>query len=79
MDGLLRGHGFDTTLFDTASALLEHGKFYTAICIILDINLGAKSGLELRRRLAEKGVIAPVIYVTGNDCVANRAAALASG
>lgn len=79
MDRLLRRHGFDTTLFDTAGALLDHGKFYTAMCIILDVNLGAKSGIELRRRLAEKGVMTPVIYVTGNDCPANRAAALASG
>ncbi|SDG40460.1 Response regulator receiver domain-containing protein [Bradyrhizobium sp. Rc2d] len=79
MDRLLRGYGFDTTLFDTASALLDHGKFYTAICIILDINLGAKSGIEVRRRLAENGVMAPVIYVTGNDCPANRTAAIASG
>ncbi|RZN09822.1 response regulator [Bradyrhizobium genosp. SA-3] len=79
MDRLLRRHGFDTTLFDTAGALLDHGKFYTAICIILDINLGAKSGIDVRRRLAENGVIVPVIYVTGNDCPANRTAAIASG
>ncbi|WP_439360823.1 response regulator transcription factor [Bradyrhizobium sp. DASA03007] len=79
MDRLLRRHGFDTTLFDTAGALLDHGKFCTAICIILDINLGAKSGIDVRRRLAENGVIVPVIYVTGNDCPANRTAAIASG
>ncbi|WBL76761.1 response regulator [Bradyrhizobium xenonodulans] len=79
MDRLLRRHGFDTTLFDTAGALLDHGKFYTAICIILDINLDGRSGIEVRRILAEKGVVAPVIYVTGNDSLASRAAALASG
>lgn len=79
MDRLLRGHGFATTLFDTGSALLDHGRFHTAICIILDINLGAKSGIEVRRSLADKGIAAPVIYVTGNDSPANRAAAMASG
>ncbi|MBH5397773.1 response regulator [Bradyrhizobium sp. CNPSo 4010] len=79
MDRLLRGHGFATTLFDTGNALLDHGGFQTAICIILDIDLGTKSGIEVRRNLAEKGIAAPVIYVTGNDSPTNRAAAIASG
>ncbi|WP_256565518.1 response regulator transcription factor [Bradyrhizobium sp. CCGB20] len=79
MNRLLRGHGFDATLFDSAGALLEHGRFDNAICIVLDINLGGTSGIDVRRKLAEQGVTAPVIYITGNDSPANRAAALASG
>ena len=76
---LLRAHGFVATLFDSASALLDHGGFERAICIVLDINIDGKSGIDLRRRLSEKGVTAPVIYITGNDSTANRAAAIASG
>ena len=76
---LLRAHGFVATLFESASALLDHGGFEKAICIVLDINLDGKSGIDLRRRLSEKGVTAPVIYITGNDSTANRAAAVASG
>ncbi|WP_338307421.1 response regulator transcription factor [Bradyrhizobium sp. TM233] len=76
---LLRGHGFDATLFESAGALLEHDKFHTAICIVLDIGLGGKSGIDVRRSLTEQGVTAPVIYITGNDSPANRAAALGSG
>ncbi|MCA1372105.1 response regulator [Bradyrhizobium sp. NBAIM08] len=79
MDRLLRGYGFATTLFDTGGALLDHDRFHTAICIILDINLGARSGIEVRQSLTEKGIEAPVIYVTGNDSPANRSAAIASG
>lgn len=79
MNRLLRGHGFDATLFDSAGALLEYGRFDNAICIVLDINLGGTSGIDVRRKLAEQGVTAPVIYITGNDSPANRAAALASG
>ena len=76
---LLRAHGFIATLFDSASALLDQGKFDEAICIVLDINLDGRSGIDLRRRLAQQGVAAPVIYITGNDSAANRAAAIASG
>lgn len=76
---LLREHGFVASLFESARALCDHGNFDNAICIVLDINLDGKSGIDLRRRLAEKGVTAPVIYITGNDSAANRAAAIASG
>lgn len=79
MSRLLREHGFVATLFDSAKALLDHGGFDKAICIVLDINLDGKSGIDLRRKLAEEGVTVPVIYITGNDSAANRAAAIASG
>lgn len=76
---LLREHGFVATLFESASALLDHGGFEWAICIVLDINLDGKSGIDLRRELTDRGVTAPVIYITGNDSAANRNAAIASG
>jgi FixJ family two-component response regulator len=76
---LLREHGFSAMLFDSANALLDHGDFSKAICIIIDIDLNDQSGIELRRRLANGGVTAPVIYITGNDSQANRSAAIESG
>ncbi|MCK1392405.1 response regulator [Bradyrhizobium sp. 1] len=76
---LLRAHGFVATLFESESALLDYGRYERAICIVLDINLDGKSGIDLRRRLSEKGVTAPVIYITGNDSTMNRTAAIASG
>nr|WP_271582584.1 response regulator [Bradyrhizobium sp. CCBAU 45389] len=79
MNRLLRAHGFAVTLFDSAAALLDHDDFDKAICIVLDINLDGKSGVELRRKLAAEGVTAPVIYITGNDSPVNRSAAVASG
>jgi len=79
LNRLLRAHGFAVALFESAEALLDHDAFEKAICIVLDINLDGKSGVDLRRRLAEEGVTAPVIYITGNDSAVNRAAAVASG
>lgn len=79
MSRLLRAHGFVATLFESAGALLDYGGLERAICIVLDINLDGKSGIELRLRLTERGVTAPVIYITGNDSPANRTAAIASG
>ena len=76
---LLRQYGYDTVPFETAKALREHGDFEQAFCIVLDINLGDGSGIDLRHQLAEQGVKLPVIYITGNDSHATRMAAVASG
>src|SRR6476620_3883044 len=50
-----------------------------ACCVVLDINLGDGSGIELRHRLNDAGISVPVIYITGNDNPAVRKAALDSG
>jgi FixJ family two-component response regulator len=76
---LLREHGFDTVLFDSAEAVRSHDNFDDAFCIILDINLNHESGIELRHRLAASGITLPVIYITGNDNPETRMAAKESG
>ena len=76
---LLKQHGFETIPFETAKSLQDHDDFDRAICLVVDVNLGDGSGIELRHRLAEAGVSLPVIYITGNDSDATRMAAMASG
>jgi FixJ family two-component response regulator len=79
MRRLLKQHGYDTVPFETAKALRDHGDFGEAFCIVLDVNLGDGSGIDLRHYLAESGIELPVIYITGNDSHATRMAAMASG
>jgi FixJ family two-component response regulator len=76
---LLREHGFSVELFESGNALLSRSDCSEAFCIILDIQLNDVSGIDVRRRLTEMGVAAPVIYITGNDNPTNRSAAIASG
>jgi FixJ family two-component response regulator len=76
---LLRQHGYDSILFPSVEAFESHGDVDKAVCIILDINLGDGSGIELRQRLKAAGHSVPVIYMTANDDPAVRTAALASG
>ena len=79
VDRLLRAHAYEPILFSSAEAFRNHADFSTAVCVILDIDLGDGSGIELRQRLTATGVSVPVIYITGNDSPAVREAALASG
>ena len=76
---LLSAHGYDSILFQSAEAFAGHEDFDGAICIILDIQLNGASGIEVRYRLVKEGISLPVIYITANDSVATRAAAIESG
>ena len=76
---VLRTHGYEPVLFRTAEAFKNHNDFEEAACIVLDINLGDGSGIELRQRLTAAHISVPVIYITANDNPAVRAAALQSG
>jgi FixJ family two-component response regulator len=79
MKRLLREHGFEAVLFNSAQALRDHGDFGKACCIVLDINLNNESGIDLRQQLVAAGISLPVIYITGNDNDVTRTAALQSG
>ena len=76
---MLRQYGYASLLFPSAEAFANHGDFGNAVCVLLDINLGDVSGIELRHRLKAAGNSVPVIYMTGNDNPAVRTAALQSG
>ena len=76
---LLRQFGHTSLLFSSAEAFENHNDFDKAVCVLLDINLGDVSGIELRHRLAANGNSVPIIYMTGNDSPAVRAAAHQSG
>lgn len=76
---LLRQHGYDSLLFQSAAAFNGHADFDNVACVIFDINLKDGSGIELRRRLKAAGISVPVIYISGNDNPAVRLAAIESG
>ena len=44
---LLRTNGYDTVLFSSAKAFKNQVDFEDACCVVLDINLGDGSGIEL--------------------------------
>ena len=76
---LLRQLGYASVLFPSAEAFANHSDFDGVICVLLDVDLGGVSGIELRHRLKEANISVPVIYITGNDSSAVRTAAQQSG
>jgi FixJ family two-component response regulator len=76
---LLRAHGYDSMLFQSAEAFEKHDDFTGAICAVLDVQLNGVSGIDVRCRLASAGISLPIIYITANDKEATRDAAMESG
>jgi FixJ family two-component response regulator len=71
--------GYDSLLFPSAEAFANHDQFDRTACVLLDIDLGEVSGIELRQRLKARNISVPVIYMTGKDTPAVREAAHQSG
>lgn len=76
---LLRTAGFQPVTYPSAEALLEDTKRPRFDCLVLDIQLGGMSGLELARRLTAVKDSTPVIFITAHDEPEVRAQALACG
>jgi FixJ family two-component response regulator len=76
---LLKVNGFEVQVHDSAAGFRAHARLSNAACLVLDINLGDESGLDLRRRLRSSGVTLPVIFITASDRDETRKAALAAG
>jgi len=55
IDRLLNAYGFDVQAFSSAEEFLEVSNPDGAGCLVLDINLGGMSGIELKRKLAHSG------------------------
>ena len=76
---LLSRHGYEPILLSSAKAFKSHTDFARVACVILDINLGDGSGIELGHHIQSAAISVPFIYITGNQEPAVRTAALNSG
>ena len=76
---LLRASGFEVHTYASSEAFLAAPPHPRLDCLVLDIQLGGMSGLELHRQLNSSGSTTPVIYITAHDEPATREAAQAAG
>ena len=75
LDRLLTAHGFQAEVFASTEDFQQRAGPEDALCLVLDIHLGDKSGIDFGRQLAVAGVRLPVIFITANDSEAIRRAA----
>jgi FixJ family two-component response regulator len=61
---LLNAHGFLTEEYSSAEAFLSRDAASKIECLVLDVDLGGTSGIELQRRLRDSGSKLTVIFIT---------------
>lgn len=61
---LLRAYGFPAIEYESAEVFLGRDPNTAVDCLVLDIDLGGMSGIELQRRLKETGSGLPIIFIT---------------
>ena len=76
---LLRAEGIQPVSYLSAEAFLADTKRPLFDCLVLDIQLGGMSGIDLHRQLRSSGSSTPVIYVTAHDEPEMREQALSVG
>jgi two-component system response regulator FixJ len=64
---LLGACGFTVELFPSAEDFLLSPHRTRAACLVLDVQLGGLSGLELQEQLVAAGSRIPAIFITGHD------------
>jgi len=61
---LLTSAGFTVKGYLSAEAFIDAHSATQCDCLIFDINLPGKSGLDLARRLRLAGIALPIIFIT---------------
>jgi FixJ family two-component response regulator len=79
MASLLTAHGYCPETFDSAETFLTCASTSKATCLVVDIQLGDISGVELAHQLAADGFTYPIIFMTGLDDEVIRRQAVAAG
>jgi FixJ family two-component response regulator len=79
MESLLDANGFATLLFESAEEFLARDADKHAQCLLLDIDLGGRSGIDLYRQLTNSGSAVPAIFMTALDDERARAQAINAG
>lgn len=74
---LLQSAGFAVLTYDSAKAFLVAEPILG--CVLTDVRMPEIDGLELQRRLSERGLHLPVIVMTGQGDVPNAVRAMKAG
>ena len=76
---LVRTMGFDVRTFASAKEFLDHARVEGPACLVLDVRLPGRGGLDLQRELAQAGMRIPIIFITGHGSIPMTVRAMKAG
>jgi FixJ family two-component response regulator len=79
MKRLIGAMGFSVKTFESGLEFLNGELTDTPSCLILDVRMPGLSGLDIQRKMKERGVHIPIIFVTGHGDVQMSVQAMKAG
>jgi len=76
---LLRTRGFEVHGFTSPASFLEAYRPESDSCLILDVAMPELDGLHLQRRLTHKGILLPIVFLTGHGDIPMSVRAMKAG
>jgi len=76
---VVRSMGFNVQTFASAKEFTDHARVESPSCLVLDVQLGGPSGLDLQRQLVQSGVRIPIIFITGRGSIPMSVRAMKDG
>jgi FixJ family two-component response regulator len=76
---LIRSVGLRVETFETALDFLQSKRLDAPGCVVLDVRLPGLSGLDLQRELTSRGIILPIIFITGHGDIPMSVRAMKAG
>jgi FixJ family two-component response regulator len=76
---VLRSVGLNVEFLSSPIELLQNGRLEAPSCLVLDVRLPGKSGLDLQRDLAEKNISIPIIFLTSHGDIPMAVRAIKAG
>jgi len=76
---LLKAAGFLVEAFDSAEAFLAGPRTAEAVCLVLDVSMPGRSGLDLQGILSDRNPDLPVVFITGHGCIPTAVRAMKAG
>jgi two-component system response regulator FixJ len=76
---LMETEHLNTESFDSAEAFLDACDPDRPGCLVLDVRMPGMSGIKLQEELAARGIVIPIIFLTGHADVSMSAQAFRSG
>lgn len=79
LDSLIRSAGLRVETFACGRDFLRHPRPDVPACVVLDVRLPGRSGLQIQRELASAGLSLPVIFITGHGDIPMSVRAMKAG
>jgi FixJ family two-component response regulator len=76
---LFQAAGFRFAAFATAQDFLDRCDIELPSCLVLDVQLPGRSGLDLQHELSSRGLSVPIVFITGHGDVPMAVQALRAG